>query len=52
MNTLIKGEKEFGKILNKLKIENSDMIDGHSLFRLYDTFGFPPEVTAELAKEN
>ena len=52
MNTLIKGEKEFGKILNKLKIENSDIIDGHSLFRLYDTFGFPPEVTAELAKEN
>lgn len=52
MNTLIKGEKEFGKILNKLKSENSDIIDGHSLFRLYDTFGFPPEVTAELAKEN
>ena len=36
MNTLIKGEKEFGKILNKLKIENSDMIDGHNIFRLYE----------------
>ena len=52
MNTLIKGEKEFVKITNKLKEENKLVIDGHNLFRLYDTFGFPPEVTAELAKEN
>ncbi|MDD3303587.1 MAG: alanine--tRNA ligase [Clostridia bacterium] len=52
MNTLIKGEKEFGKILLKLNEESSTIMDGHNLFRLYDTFGFPPEVTAELAKEN
>lgn len=52
MNTLVKGEKEFSKIANKLKEEQKDLMDGASLFRLYDTFGFPPEVTAELAKEN
>ena len=52
MNTLEKGEKEFFKIAKKLEQENCNLIDGKSLFRLYDTFGFPPEVTAELAKEN
>ena len=52
MNTLVKGEKEFYKIINNLKEKKVDIIDGKTLFRLYDTFGFPPEVTAELAKEN
>jgi len=52
MNTLISGEREFIKVTNKLKEENINMIDGTSVFRLYDTFGFPPEVTDELAKED
>lgn len=52
MNTLIKGEKEFNKIISDLKDQNISEIDGKTLFRLYDTFGFPPEVTAEEAKEN
>ncbi|MNP27840.1 Alanine--tRNA ligase [compost metagenome] len=51
MNTLVNGEKEFEKVLNHLKQSNVDIIDGQNLFRLYDTFGFPPEVTAEFAKE-
>ena len=29
-----------------------DKIDGQIVFRLYDTYGFPPEVTKELAEEN
>ncbi len=52
VNTLSNGEKEFNKITSKLKEQNEDLIDGKSLFRLYDTYGFPPELTAELAKEN
>ena len=52
MNTLIKGEKEFNKMVRRMNEENVTVIDGPNLFRLYDTFGFPPEVTAELAKEN
>jgi alanyl-tRNA synthetase len=51
MNTLVNGEKEFIKITNKLKEENIKLIDGKTLFGLYDTYGFPPEVTSELAKE-
>lgn len=51
MNTLVNGEKEFIKITNKLKEENTKLIDGKTLFRLYDTYGFPPEVTSELAHE-
>lgn len=52
MNTLIHGEKEFMKIITKLKSEDKNLIDSATLFRLYDTYGFPPEVTNDLAKEN
>lgn len=51
MNTLIKGEKEFNKVIQNLKDENKYKMDAQNLFRLYDTFGFPPEVTQEFAKE-
>ena len=52
MNTLVNGEKEFSKIASKLKEQNITKINGKTLFRLYDTFGFPPEVSLELAREN
>lgn len=52
MNTLVHGEKEFFKIIQRLQEENINKIDGQHLFRLYDTYGFPPEVTNDLAKEN
>lgn len=46
--TLEKGLKEFEKV-----VANSDnkKIDKDAAFRLYDTFGFPIELTVELAKE-
>ena len=46
--TLEKGLKEFEKIV--AKIENGKM-DKDTAFRLYDTFGFPIELTVELASE-
>lgn len=46
--TLEKGLKEFEKIASK--IENGKM-DKDNAFRLYDTFGFPIELTVELASE-
>ena len=49
--TLERGEREFNKIVNKLKNENKDTISGKDLFTLYETYGFPPEVTADLANE-
>ncbi len=50
--TLANGEKEFLKISGKLSEQGIYKINGKTLFRLYDTFGFPPEVTKELADEN
>ena len=51
MKTLSHGEKEFDKVVNKLKQENKNVIDGYTIFKLYETYGFPPEITADLAKE-
>lgn len=52
VKTLSNGEKEFNKEANKVKAQGKDTLEGKVVFRLYDTFGFPPEVTAELAGEN
>jgi len=52
VKTLAHGEREFEKEVNKLKAQGKDKIEGKVVFRLYDTYGFPPEVTADLAKEN
>lgn len=52
VKTLDKGEKEFEKALQKAKEQGEKQIEGNIVFRLYDTYGFPPEVTEELAKEN
>lgn len=51
MKTLEKGEKEFEKIVAKLKRENQTKIDAKTIFNLYETYGFPPEMTGELAAE-
>ena len=51
MKTLENGEKEFAKNVNKVKSEGKEKLEGQVVFRLYDTFGFPPEMTAELAEE-
>lgn len=50
-STVENGMKEFKKILEQKKEADSDQIDGKSAFYLYDTFGFPIELTVELAGE-
>ncbi len=50
--TLKNGEKEFEKVSNRLKNSGKDIIDGKTVFNLYETYGFPPEMTIELADEN
>mgnify|MGYP004503204617 FL=1 len=52
VKTLSHGEKEFNKEIKKAKEQNKNKIEGNIVFKLYDTYGFPPEVTSELAKEN
>jgi len=46
--TLEKGLKEFEKIISNL---NEDTINKDLAFKLYDTYGFPIELTCELASE-
>jgi len=46
--TLEKGLKEFEKVAEKA---TNKIIDKDEAFRLYDTFGFPIELTVEMAKE-
>lgn len=50
--TLERGEREFNKIVNRMKNEGQDTISGQDLFTLYETYGFPPEVTQDLARES
>ena len=52
VKTLAHGEREFEKEVRRLREQGEDKIEGKIVFKLYDTYGFPPEVTADLAKEN
>lgn len=50
--TLDKGFKEFDKLLKKLSKEERCIINGKEAFDLYQSYGFPLEVTEDLAGEN
>lgn len=49
--TLQKGEKEFLKMIPNILKGKAKMIPGRMAFKLYDTYGFPIELTKELASE-
>jgi alanyl-tRNA synthetase len=50
--TLEHGHKEFDKLLPNLQRNPKKIIPGRVAFRLYDTYGFPVELTEELAAEH
>ncbi len=52
IDTLRKGEHEFEKLLPNLQKNPARVIPGRVAFRLYDTYGFPIEITEELAGEH
>ncbi|MCL2276267.1 MAG: alanine--tRNA ligase [Treponema sp.] len=52
METLQKGEHEFEKLLPNLLKDPRKIMSGRLAFKLYDTYGFPIELTEELASEN
>lgn len=51
LRTLENGLKRLDQIEAKLKVSNSDTIVGSEVFELYDTFGFPLDLTALIARE-
>lgn len=52
LQTLVNGEEKLDEVLKKLKFCGSSVIAGEDAFELYDTFGFPLELTEEIATEN
>ncbi len=49
--TLTSGQREFDKIASALKMHGQTQLSGRTAFKLYDTYGFPLEMTEELASE-
>ena len=49
--TLDKGEAMFNKVAEQLKLHGQNEISGKTAFKLYDTFGFPFEMTLEMAEK-
>jgi alanyl-tRNA synthetase len=52
LETLQKGEHEFEKLLPNLLKNPQKIMSGRLAFKLYETFGFPIELTEDLAAEN
>ncbi len=52
LKTLGKGIKMIEKKIEELRKEGSDTLPGKSAFELYDTFGFPVDLTQLILKEN
>lgn len=49
--TLARGLREFQKLEEGLRQKGEQVVPGEAVFHLFDTYGFPPTLTAELAKE-
>ena len=50
--TLDKGEAMYQKVAEQLKAHGQSRISGKTAFKLYDTFGFPLEMTCEMAAKD
>lgn len=51
LETLENGEKLLDKEIHKIKKSGQKVLDGKTAFKLYDTFGFPIDLTAMILKE-
>ncbi len=52
INTLEQGMKILDDVIQQVKDSGTKTIPGETLFKLYDTYGFPLDITAEIAREN
>ena len=50
-NCLIKGQKEFSKLVNNIKSHDGQKISGRIAFKLYESYGLPIEMIEEMARE-
>ncbi|MBI3996112.1 MAG: alanine--tRNA ligase [Candidatus Omnitrophica bacterium] len=51
VETLASGTSRLEELIEKLRASNRSVIPGEEAFKLYDTFGFPFELTADIAEE-
>ncbi|HEL0606481.1 alanine--tRNA ligase [Streptococcus equi subsp. zooepidemicus] len=49
--TIDAGSGHLDQLLAQLKEKGQDRLDGKDIFKLYDTYGFPVELTEELAED-
>lgn len=52
INNIKEGSEFLGKTISELKSQNINKISGKTIFKLYDTYGFPLEQTKIFAQEN
>ncbi|HXS37115.1 MAG TPA: alanine--tRNA ligase [Flavipsychrobacter sp.] len=52
LRTLDKGLKKIDEIISDTKSSNTHLINGKAAFELYDTYGFPIDLTRLIASEN
>ena len=52
IETIDQGLSILENLINELDNKNSDTLSGEDAFKLYDTFGFPIEMTEEILQEN
>lgn len=50
--TLVRGLREFQKLEETMRQQDEHKLAGEAVFRLFDTYGFPPSLTVELAHEH
>lgn len=50
-NTLNQGMELLNTLIAETKRQNATMLDGKEIFRLYDTFGFPLDLTQDIAAD-
>jgi len=51
LETLERGSKILDETLERLRVEGKTVVSGEDVFKLYDTFGFPVELTHDMAAE-
>ncbi len=52
LDTLEKGDSLINEAIARLRKEGSDTLAGDDAFKLYDTFGFPVEMTEQILREH